>query len=48
MPLAAYFPNDFDLGYADSDVITLKKSFITLATGAELTKLFFETYESAQ
>ncbi len=27
------FPNDFDWGYADSDIITPKKSFIKLATG---------------
>ncbi len=25
MPLAAYFPNDFDVGYADSGLITYKK-----------------------
>ncbi len=28
---SSIFPYDFDLGYADSNVITLKKSFITLA-----------------
>jgi hypothetical protein len=41
------FPYDFDWGYANSDVITLKKSFITLATVANIIKFLGVIYANS-